>query len=136
MVERLRAERARLEQQFQERLLAQQQRQEETHARQDARLEQALSYIQTLGHAIGQPPPQFLPPPVLPQAPYYKTHNQSATSNDGPVNLDMSLPLPNMSLQWTQPPHWVPQGFVPAFSWPSAAPQPRPPPPPPPPVNE
>ncbi|KAL6896616.1 hypothetical protein ACP4OV_007188 [Aristida adscensionis] len=63
--------------------------------------------------------------------------NQSAAaSNDGPLNVDMSPPLPPMAAQWMQPPQWTPQGFVPAFSWPGAAPLPRPPPPPPPPENK
>ncbi|KAL6848193.1 hypothetical protein ACP4OV_022321 [Aristida adscensionis] len=136
MEDRLQAERARMEEQFQERVLAQQQAYEEARARQDARLEQALSLIQTLGQAIGQPLPQILPPPALPQTPYYQTPNQSAASNNGPLNGDMSPPLPPMAPQWTQPPQWTPRGFVPAFSWLGAAPQPRPQPPQPPPENE
>ncbi|KAL6874653.1 hypothetical protein ACP4OV_013318 [Aristida adscensionis] len=136
MEDRLQAERARMEEQFQERLLAQQQAYEEARARQDARLEQALSLIQSLGQAIGQPLPQVLPPPALPQTPYYQTPNQSAASNNGPVNGDMSPPLPPMVPQWTQPPQWTPRAFVPAFSWPGAAPQPRPQPLQPPPEND
>ncbi|KAL6896672.1 hypothetical protein ACP4OV_007244 [Aristida adscensionis] len=141
MEERFQAEHARMEQQFQKRmeqqLLAQQQRHEEARARQDARLEQALSYLGAVGLAVGQPPPHFLPPTALPQASYYQTPNQSAASNDGPVNQDMSPPLPPMAPQWTpQPPQWAPRGFVPAFSWPGTAPLPRPPPLPPPSLPE
>ncbi|KAL6885895.1 hypothetical protein ACP4OV_010156 [Aristida adscensionis] len=134
MEEILEADRVRMEQQFQERLRDEEQRQEAERARQDAGLEQALAYIQTLGQAIGQPPPQFLSPPALSQAPYYVTPNQSAASNDGPVNTDMSPSLPPMAPQWT--PQWAPRGFVSAFSWPGAAHQPQPTPPPPPPENE
>jgi len=80
MAARWQAEWERMEQEFQRR-----------HEAELQKLEQALQYVHSMAAAMGFSLPPFTPPAPPPRL---ATPNQSAASNDGPVNPKMSPPPP------------------------------------------